>query len=484
MKSMKILLASSEVVPFSKTGGLADVTGTLPCALKEICDCDVRVVSPLYKMTKEKKFNLKRVKEISGFPFFEDVPPFELFESENKGVTFYFIKKDEYFDRDGLYGTPKGDYEDNAERFGFFSKAILLVMLDRKFYPEIIHLHDWQTALLPLYKRLRLGGAHPLMKSKILFTIHNLGYQGLFNADVLNNIGIPEEYFNMDALEFYGKASFIKSGIIYSDAISTVSKKYAKEILTNEYGCGLDGLLKTREQVLHGILNGADYSDWNPETDKLIPTNYGPETIAKKALCKKELLKYFKMTLPSSHPLIGFVGRLAEQKGIDLMANSLGEIIEAGAGFVLLGTGSEEYEKVLKRLARRYKGKTGINIAFDNKLAHTIEAGVDIFVIPSRYEPCGLNQMYSLKYGTVPLVRATGGLDDTITDYSDDPKNGNGFKFERADINDFMDAIYRALEVFGNKEEWLKLQKRGMEADFSWHRSAREYISLFGKMIG
>jgi len=241
--------------------------------------------------------------------------------------------------------------------------------------------------------------------------------------------------------------------------------------------------LKTRERVLYGILNGADYSDWNPQTDKLISANYGPETIQKKALCKKELLKYFKMTLPPSRPLIGFVGRLAEQKGIDIMANALSEIIDAGAGFVLLGTGSDEYEKMLKRLARRYKGKTGISIAFDNKLAHMIEAGVDIFVIPSRYEPCGLNQMYSLKYGTIPVVRATGGLDDTITDYSEDSENGNGFKFERADVDDFLDAIYRALKVFDDREEWLKLQKRGMEQDFSWHRSACEYVSLFKKMM-
>lgn len=480
---MKILLASSEVVPFSKTGGLADVAGALPYAFNEACDCDVRVFSPLYKMTKDKKFNLKRVKKIQDVYPFEDTGVFELFEIENKGVTFYFIKKDEYFDRDGLYGTPKGDHADNAERFSFFCKAILSAAIDSKFYPDIIHLHDWQTALLPLYKRIRLAGQHPLKKSKVLFTVHNLGYQGLFDAGVLEVIGIPPGYFAMDALEFYGKVSFIKSGIIYSDSVSTVSKRYAKEILTPEYGCGLEGLLGTKEDVLYGILNGADYSDWNPETDSLIPANYGPETIKKKMVCKKELLKYFKMTLPSLRPLIGFVGRLAEQKGIDLMADALPQIITAGAGFVLLGTGNEKYERMLKKLAKKYAGKTGISIAFDNKLAHMIEAGVDIFVIPSRYEPCGLNQMYSLKYGTVPVVRATGGLDDTITDYSANPKNGNGFKFERADTYDFLNAIKRALSVFSRKEEWLKLTRRGMNADFSWSRSAKEYIGLFKKMV-
>lgn len=481
---MKILMASSEVVPFSKTGGLADVVGSLPYALRDVSGYNVRVVSPLYKMTKNGKFSIKKIKRIEHIPVFEDMGPFELFESENNGVKFYFIGKDEYFDRETLYGTPKGDYEDNAERFSFFCKAILATSLDREFYPDIIHIHDWQTSLVPLYMKLRLPEYHPLRKAKVLFTVHNLGYQGLFPPEIMQSIGIPPEYFNMYALEFYGKLNFMKSGILYSDTVSTVSKKYAREILTPEYGCGLDGLLRTREANLYGILNGADYTNWDPETDKLIPMNYGPKTLERKELCKKALLEGLKMTLRPSQPLIGFIGRLAKQKGIDLITDVLGEIIKAGAGFVLLGTGDEKYEKILKRLAKKYQGKTGIRIAFDNKLAHMIEAGVDIFVLPSHYEPCGLNQMYSLKYGTIPVGRATGGLDDTIIDYSLNPFEGNGFKFERSDAYDFMDAIERALKVFKNKREWHILQKRGMESDFSWRRSAREYMSLFEKMMG
>ena len=481
---MKIIIASSEVVPFSKTGGLADVAGALPYAFREVSDCDVRVVSPLYKMTKERKLHLKMIKRVEGVPGFEDMEPFDLFKSENNGVTFYFIGKDEYFDREGLYGTPKGDHGDNAARFSFFCKAILATMFDMKFYPDIIHIHDWQTALVPLYRKLRLPQQHPLQQAKILFTVHNLGYQGLFPPEVMRDIGIPPEFFTMDTLEFYGKLNFIKSGIIYSDAVSTVSKKYAREILTPEYGCGLEGLLQTREANLYGILNGVDYKDWNPETDTLIPANYGPDTLEKKELCKEILLEEMKMTLPASRPLIGFVGRLAVQKGIDLITAVLSEIIKAGAGFVLLGTGDEKYENVLKKVTKRYAGKTGIRIAFDNKLAHMIEAGVDIFILPSRYEPCGLNQMYSLKYGTIPIVRATGGLDDTIIDYSENPTEGNGFKFEHADAKDFLNSVQRALKVFSNKKQWRTLQKRGMEADFSWRRSAREYMSLFEKMIG
>ncbi|MDD5681078.1 MAG: glycogen/starch synthase, partial [Candidatus Omnitrophica bacterium] len=295
---------------------------------------------------------------------------------------------------------------------------------------------------------------------------------------------IPEEFFTMYALEFYGKLNFMKSGILYSDAISTVSKKYSREILTPEYGYGLEGLLKTRENDLYGILNGADYDNWSPEKDTLIPVNYGPDTIEKKTECKKALLKQYKMNLPVTSPLLGYVGRLAEQKGIDLMADILEKVIKSGAGFVLLGTGDAKYEKIFSDIAKKQSGKVGVVIGFDNKLAHLIEAGVDVFLMPSRYEPCGLNQMYSLKYGTVPIVRATGGLDDTIIDYSSDPVKGNGFKFNNAESGDFMEAVKNAVKLFKNDKKWKELQRREMEADFSWKRSAREYISLYKNMAG
>ncbi|MFH0839897.1 MAG: glycogen synthase GlgA [Candidatus Omnitrophota bacterium] len=481
---MKILLASSEVVPFSKTGGLADVAGTLPYALKDAGDCDVRVIAPFYKMTKDKKINMKKVADVDEPALFGGLERFSLLEYESKGVKFYFTEHDGYFNRDALYGAPGGDYEDNAKRFSFFSKSILAASVHLGFHPDIIHLNDWQTALVPLYKNVYFDEAHPLTKAKVLFTVHNLAYQGLFGPEVLQEIGVPEEFFTMYALEFYGKLNFMKSGILYSDAISTVSKRYAREILTPEYGCGLEGLLTTRKEDLYGILNGADYENWNPEHDTLIPVNYGPKSMEKKADCKKELMKQMKLSLSVKSPLLGYVGRLAEQKGIDLMAGIVSDVLRQGAGFALLGTGDAKYERIFADLAKKYPGKLGIRIGFDNKLAHLIEAGLDIFLMPSRYEPCGLNQMYSLKYGTVPIVRSTGGLDDTIIDYSSDTENGNGFKFDNADLCDFLETVKKALKLFKNEKKWRELQLRGMNADFSWKRSAREYLALYKKMIG
>lgn len=479
---MKILIASSEVVPFSKTGGLADVAGALPYALKEAENCDIRVISPFYKMTRDKNFPVKKVIEVNEPSLLGGLEPFTLLECDIKGVKFYFVKHDGYFNRDALYGTPQGDYEDNAKRFGLFSKAILAALVNIGFYPDVIHLNDWQTALVPLYKNIYFEEEHPLSRSRVLFTIHNLAYQGLFNPEVIHEIGIPEEFFTMYALEFYGKLNFMKSGILYSDAVSTVSKKYSREILTPEYGSGLDGLLKTRESDLYGILNGADYEQWSPEKDALIPVNYGIKTIEKKAECKSALLKQMKMTLPVSSPVLGYVGRLAEQKGIDLMAGILDKVLKAGAGFVLLGTGDAKYEKIFADIAEEQEGNVGIMLGFDNRLAHMIEAGVDMFLMPSRYEPCGLNQMYSLKYGTIPVVRATGGLDDTIIDYASDPQHGNGFKFDNAESDAFLGSVKDALKVFKNGKKWKELQMRCMEADFSWKRSAQEYIALYKKM--
>jgi starch synthase len=478
---MKILMVSSEVLPFSKTGGLADVAGILPLVLKEKIDCDVRVISPFYRMMEKGAFDIKRLRKIEKVTGFAAEDSFELLESEYDGVPFYFIGKDEYFDREYIYGTARGGYADNAQRFSFFSRAVLASLAALEFYPDIIHINDWQTALIPLYKNICLQKGHPLQKSKILFAIHNLGYQGNFAKDAVSNISLPEEA--LAPLLHHGKISFIKSGILYSDAISTVSKKYAEEILTPEFGCGLDDLLRKRKEDLYGILNGVDYSNWDPKTDKLIPINYDIDTLQNKRRCKIELLKRMKINLSPDVPLFGSVGRLAEQKGVDIIIGSIEEIVESGAGFVLLGAGEERYENMLKDIAGENKGKIGISVAFDNKLAHMIEAGCDMFVMPSRYEPCGLNQMYSLRYGTVPVVRATGGLDDTIIDYSENPAKGNGFKFEKAKRENFLDAVNRAIKVFRNKKELLKLQKRGMESDFSWRNSVKEYINLYRKMI-
>ncbi len=324
-------------------------------------------------------------------------------------------------------------------------------MIEIGFYPDIIHLNDWHTALMPLYKNTYFRGDCPLRKTKTLFSIHNLGYQGVFKEEAASHTHLPEKL--LEPLMYGGYVNLIKAGILYSDAVSTVSKRYAEEILTPEYGYGLDNELRKRKKDLYGVLNGVDYSSWNPQTDKLIPANYDIETLERKMTCKTELLKRMKIDIPPTAPLIGSVGRLAEQKGIDLIINSIEEIVKSGAGFVLLGTGEERYESTLRHIAEEKAGKLAVSIGFDNKLAHMIEAGSDMFVMPSRYEPCGLNQMYSLKYGTIPVVRATGGLDDTIIDYSKDRERGNGFKFEKAETEDFVKAIKRAIKVFGDKEQ-------------------------------
>jgi starch synthase len=478
---MKILIVSSEVEPFSKTGGLADVAGILPYAIKEVSDCDIRVISPFYRMVKKREFKIAKIKDINDAPGFDNSVSFKLLGTKFWDIKFYFIRRDEYFDRDDLYGTSQDDYADDAERFSFFCRAVIATMINIGFIPDIIHINDWQTALIPLYRNANLKKDHPLQKSKILFTIHNLAYQGCFSKDVIKKLNLPHRL--LKSLVHQDKISFIKCGILYSDAISTVSKKYAEEILTPEYGCGLDNILRDRETELYGILNGVDYSAWNPETDLLIPENYGIHTLEKKLTCKTELLKLMKLTLPVTAPLLGSVGRLAEQKGIDIIIDSIKEIVKFGAGFVILGAGDRRYEDALRHIASEMAGEIGVSINFDNKLAHMIEAGADIFVMPSKYEPCGLNQMYSLRYGTIPVVRATGGLDDTIIDYSLNPQEGNGFKFDHAVKSEFIKAIQRAIEVFNRKEEWQVLQKKVMKLDFSWQRAAREYMTLYEKII-
>jgi starch synthase len=316
-----------------------------------------------------------------------------------------------------------------------------------------------------------------------LFTIHNMGYQGLFSPEIMPLIDLPWEFFTPDTLEFYGKLNFMKAGIVYSDAISTVSKKYAQEILTQEFGCGLDGLLKTRSSSLYGITNGADYNEWSPEIDKYIIKNYDVETLKDKEDCKKDLLKEFKLPFDNKKPVIGMVTRLAEQKGIDLVANCIDEVISLGAYFVLLGTGDEKYNELFKTIAQKYKKSVGVMIAFNNAIAHKIEAGSDIFVIPSRYEPCGLNQMYSLKYATVPVVRATGGLDDTIEDFNPATNKGNGFKFADASADELYTALKKAVQLYKDKKKWQALQLNALRCDFSWEKSAKEYTKLYKKIL-
>lgn len=482
MKQLKILLAASEAVPFSKTGGLADAAGSLPLALSSLGE-KIAVFLPYYRLTKNKDFGIKSLQKGLKAEWGNWNSDFSLYHCKKENVDFYFIDKKEYFNRDFIYGTPLGDYPDNAERFGFFANSVLSSAQALNFKPDIIHCNDWHTALIPFYLKHKLANQEFFKNTKILFTIHNLAYQGIFPKEVISKLGIGCEFFTPESLEFYGKLNFIKSGILYSDAITTVSRGYAKEILTKKFGCGLEGLLALRKNNLYGITNGADYTQWNPKTDKLIKVNYGRKNLRDKLKCKKDLLKQIRLSLSLNAPLLGMVSRLTQQKGIDIIINSILRVVTLGCGLVILGVGDEKYHKKLLALAKKYPQNIAVRIGFDNKLAHRIEAGCDMFLMPSRYEPCGLSQLYSLKYGTIPIVRAVGGLNDTIIDYGKNPDSGNGFKFSTLRPDDFIGALKRAISVYKNKKEWKNILLRIMKLDFSWEESAKEYIKVYQSIL-
>jgi starch synthase len=478
---MKILLVSSEATPFAKTGGLADVSGALPKALARLGE-EVALILPKYRQVDDRRFSLGTPSLRLQIPVGQRQEAGEVYAAEMApNYRVFLVRKDSYYDREHLYGSPSGDYEDNAERFIFFCRAVLETA--RTFRPDLIHCHDWQSALVPVYLKT-LYQADPLF-SRIpsVFTIHNIGYQGLFwHYDLaLTNLGW--ELFTPKTLEFYGKLNFLKGGIVFADAVTTVSRRYMEEIQSPEFGAGLEGVLRDRRPDLHGILNGVDYDDWSPAGDPFIREKYDPGRLAGKKRCKADLQKEFGLPVDEKIPVIGIISRLAEQKGFDLITAIMDDLLAEGIQLVILGTGDEKYHLLLSSLAGKYPRQIGLKIAFDNALAHKIEAGADLFLMPSRYEPCGLNQIYSLKYGTVPVVRAVGGLDDTIEDYEPKAGKGNGFKFQGYSPSALMGTIRRALAVYRDRPSWEKLMIRGMEADFSWERSARTYLTLFQGLV-
>jgi starch synthase len=394
------------------------------------------------------------------------------------GVRTFLVECPEFFDREGLYTVKGQDYPDNALRFAGFSLTCLEFLKRSENPPDILHCHDWQSALVPIYLRTLYRNDGYFRRTSIVFTIHNLGYQGLFPPTVLPQISLDHSLFTMDGLEFYGKVNLLKGGILFSDFITTVSRKYAEEIQTPEFGHGLEGVLKSRADRLQGILNGVDYEAWNPATDKLIPANYTPEDLAGKETCKKVLLETMGTATPVlNRPVIGIVSRFAAQKGFDLIAGIAEELMGMDLYIVALGTGEPEFESLFRTLAAKYPDKFLVKVAYDNTLAHQIEAGADMFLMPSRYEPCGLNQIYSLKYGTVPVVRATGGLDDTIEAF--DGKTGTGFKFRDYTPQALLAAIQQAVEVYHQPKIWRKLMLNGMKKDFSWGASAKQYLKIY-----
>jgi starch synthase len=476
---MQIVFAASEAVPFAKSGGLADVVGALPREIAKLGH-EVSVYLPLYAavrphLDKEPNYAIRSV----------TVP----FPHENRfagivngglhdGVKFYFVDCPEFFDRQGLYGNNGDSYGDNAERFGLFCRAVLEAT---KIFgvPDVFHLHDWQTAMIPVLLHTVYSADPVLKKSATVLTIHNAGYQGWFPPSTIDQLLLPWNLFTYDKLEHYNTFDFLKGGVVYSDALTTVSRKYAEEILGPEAGNGLDGALRQRAADLHGILNGVDYTEWDPATDGNLAAHYDPLNLSGKRECRKDLLHAFGLDVPEETPVIGICSRFASQKGFDLLEQISGRLAERDLAVVALGTGEPYYEKFFRDFAFANAGRFTVQIRYDDAMAHKIEAGADIFLMPSRFEPCGLNQIYSLKYGTVPVVRATGGLDDTVDEWNAAAATGTGFKFGPYEAQALLDAIDRALTAFGDKQQWTQLMQNGMAQDFSWEKPAQQYAEVY-----
>ncbi len=473
---MRVLFVASEGLPFSKTGGLADVVEALPKALAGLGH-EVAVVLPRYRGTKTHSVIVASVTIPMGgtrlrFPSIAD-------GTVIGGVRYFFVDDPAYFDRDGLYGGSGGDYADNAERYSEFCRTAIEIA-KIVWPPDVIHCHDWQAALVPVLLRTTYGDDPLVRDIPVVFTIHNMGYHGLFGRDALERAGIPVGVFHPGGIEFFGNVNFLKGGLVFSDYLTTVSRKYAQEIQTREYGYGLDGVVRGRADRLVGILNGVDYGVWSPERDKFIAAKYSAKDLTGKQICKQALLELFGLPAEQlAKPVIGIVSRFADQKGFDLIAERAHELMHEDLLMVVLGTGERKYEELFRALAAAYAGRVGVKIAYDNAIAHKIEAGADMFLMPSRYEPCGLNQIYSLKYGTVPIVRATGGLDDTIEAFDIEHGTGTGFKFIEYTGTAMIRSVRQALHLFMDERIWRRIQLNGMAKDFSWKASAVEYVKVY-----
>ena len=476
---MNILMTSSEMAPYAQTGGLGDVVGSLPLALAEL-GVKTSVILPLYRQINREKYGLKPFGKSRRVSFADKTETYRLFKAQSDHVTAYFVEKAPYYDRDEIYGTPEGDYPDNAERFIFFSRVAVEFARRMRPRPEILHCHDWQTGLVPVYLGSLYRDDPGLKNTASVFTIHNMGYQGIFPAEKMKLTGLDRSFFTPEVLEFHGRMNLLKGAIVYADALNTVSKKYAEEIQSEELGFGLESVIRKNSDKLFGILNGVDYTNWDPETDPYLPANYCPGDLSGKALCKKALQSELKLPVGAEIPLIGMVTRLAEQKGIDLVVEGIEQLMKFNFQLAVLGVGTGQYHETLRKLARRWPDRLACVIRYDIRLSHLIEAGSDLFLMPSRYEPCGLNQIFSLKYGTVPVVRATGGLDDTVVDVREYPDKGNGFKFREYNSAALVATVKEAVNYYrSNKSGWKRLMANGFAADFSWKISARQYLDLY-----
>jgi len=481
---MKILLASSEVHPFSKTGGLADMVGALGKALAH-AGHETRIVTPLYRGIREKYPQIQRVDWWFDLPLGARRVQAELWSlAIENGPLVYFIQQREFYQRADLYQENDLSYADNAERFIFFSKCIAHLARYLPWRPDVVHINDWQTGVVPaliLQQEQAEGWVNP---PPTCLTIHNLAYQGIFPSGAFALTNLPAELFTMDGAEFYGQLNCLKAGIIFADAITTVSPRYAREIMTEECGCALDGLLRQRQDRLFGILNGVDHEEWDPATDPLLPQTYSARRLAGKAACKLALQNEMGLPESADTPLFGTISRLADQKGVDIQLGALEEMLRADIQFVQLGSGSWAYERGYYELARRFPTKVAVRVGYDEGLAHRIEAGCDFYLMPSRFEPSGLNQMYSLCYGTVPIVRAVGGLDDSVIDYSQNAARANGIKFHEYSSRALAKAIRKALALYQHRDLLQQFRRNAMKSDFSWKQTVVEYLKVYATIKG
>jgi len=478
--SVKIIFTSSEIVPFASTGGLGDVAAALP---EELARQGVGVIRmmPLYEEIDREAFGLQKCDVELHIPlghawFFGTV-----WKNELNGVTTYFIHNEEFFERRGIYGHAGHGYADNFERFLFFQKAVVKLIDEWGLQPDVVHCNDWQTALIPMLLHQGADG-HPRTGSeKTLFTIHNLAHQGWAPAEKFYMTQLPRRYYTMQTLEFYGEINAMKGGLVGATAVNAVSPNYAKEIQTPRFGCRLDGVLRERSAVLHGILNGIDYSRWNPGTDPDIPARYSAADLSGKATCKRALQEAAGFSPDPKVPLLGVITRLVPQKGIDLLVGTIESIVASGAQLVVLGTGADRYEQACREWAERWPGQVCSWIEFSHAKAHRIEAGADLFLMPSEFEPCGQNQLFSMRYGTIPVVHGVGGLEDSVVDHAQ--KGGTGFKFHDYAPEAFFGCLERALTVYQNGVRWKALMKRAMKQDFSVVHMAKDYIALYESLI-
>ncbi len=482
-KSLSILFVTSEVVPFAKTGGLADVSAALPLALTEIGH-DVRIVVPKYGTVSERRNRIHEIKRLKDIPIMvageesmATVKSSQVVNSRAK-VQVYLVTNDKYLEPvKGIYQNPATgkDFPNNDERFIFFQKAVLETCIRLGWRPDVIHCNDWQTALIPAFLKELYAKDNFFAHTRVVFTIHNLAYQGSFPASTFEKTGLPAKVFTSAGAEHGGAVNFIKAGIAYADALATVSPTYAKEIMTSAHGNGLEGTLKKHKDKLFGIMNGVDTEVWNPETDKLIDTKYSRASLEGKFENKAALASKFGMMADLDTPMVGMIARMVEQKGYDLLIDSIDELAKAGVQLVVMGEGEKKYQAALEKAARKHKN-VAVHVGYEEELAHLIQAGSDMLLMPSQFEPCGLNQLYALAYGTVPIVHKTGGLADSIADYNPKKGVGNGFVFSQYTVKGLLDAVTRAIALYRDEEKWEALLLSIMEEDHSWKASAAEYV--------